>query len=302
MTAPVADLGATYYTAQAATAAEAVAATAAAWATLDLLSLDRTWGTVRSAILTAIIAGQVRAASIPSAYLGAVLAADDLEPDPVAAIPATAFAGRSAGGWSLLGPLDLAPIRVKQAVAAGRPLADAGAAGLAHVEALASTEVADAGRGAMEAAIRLEPQIIGYERYVNLPACSRCIILAGRFYKKSAGFPRHPECDCSHRPLTSRAARDGTEQDSSEMFRSMARDEQDRVFTADGARAIRTGADLNQVVNARLGMSSPGDPFTRAGRGRGRAKRSRLSPQGIARKAGDDEALYLKLLRANRYI
>jgi hypothetical protein len=37
-------------------------------------------------------------------------------------------------------------------------------------------------------------------------------------------------------------------------FNGLSRAEQDRVFTAAGARAIREGGDMSQIVNARRGM------------------------------------------------
>ena len=306
MTAPpVVEPAAAYYTAQAAVAAQAASTAAAAWSSLNLAAIDAAWAQVRDAILTALVAGQVRAAVTGQVFVDATVAAAGLEPRPVARIPAAGFAGRSAAGTPLVGAVDTAPVVVKRGIAAGRTVEDAAAAGGALVEHIVRTEVADAGRGSAEAAIRLEPQIVGWERYVNLPACGRCIILAGRVYRRSEAFLRHPSCDCSHRPLTSREARDDTEQEPSQLFRDLTREQQDRIFTADGARAIRSGADLSQVVNARRGMSAPGDPFTTAGTGRargGRTRASRLSPQGCARMAGDDDALYLRLLERNRYI
>lgn len=306
MTAPpVADPAAAYYTAQAATAAETTAAVATAWASVDGDDLDGQFATIRDAILAFIVGGQLRAAMIPPLYVQVVLQMAGLEPDPIAVVDPGAFAGRSATGFSLTRPVDLAPVRVKQSLLVGKTLPEALADGLAHLTMIAATEVADAGKGAAETVARLEPQIVGYERYVNLPSCDRCIILAGKVYRYSEGFLRHPKCDCSHRLLTSREARDGTEQEPSELFRSLDEAEQDRIFTKAGAEAIRRGADLSQVVNARKGMSAPGDLFTTQGKGRrrrGQKRQSRLSPQGVARMAGDDDALYLELLRANRYI
>jgi len=298
-------MAAVYYQAQAATAAQTTAQAAALWASMEFADIDGSWQAILDELLAAIVLGQLRAAETPPAYVARVLADDGLRPDPIAVVSPSAFAGRTAVGYSLTVPLRLTPIRVKQSLLAGKTLPEAAADGLAFLSMVAATEVADAGRGAMEAATRLEPQIVGYERYVNLPACDRCIILAGRVYRYSEGFLRHPKCDCSHRPLTSRDARDGTDQEPSELFNSLTPEQQDRLFTKDGAEAIRRGADLSQVVNARQGMSAPGDRFTTVGRGRrrrGQSRQSRLSPQGVARLAGDDDARYLELLRANRYI
>jgi hypothetical protein len=41
-------------------------------------------------------------------------------------------------------------------------------------------------------------------------------------------------------------------------FNSLSRAEQERIFTVGGAQAIRDGADITSVVNARRGMSTVG--------------------------------------------
>jgi hypothetical protein len=80
--------------------------------------------------------------------------------------------------------------------------------------------------------------------------------------------------------------------DPDQYFRGLSRAEQDRVFTAAGARAIRDGADIGQVVNARRGLYTvggrPGGPrllATREGmtkRGLARQRLKRLEAQGRA--------------------
>jgi hypothetical protein len=64
-------------------------------------------------------------------------------------------------------------------------------------------------------------------------------------------------CDCVHLPTTLIARhqhRDRGFIDPNAYFSSLGRAEQDRVFTAAGARAIREGGDMGQIVNARRGM------------------------------------------------
>ena len=34
----------------------------------------------------------------------------------------------------------------------------------------------------------------GYVRMVQAGACSRCVVLAGKWYRKNQGFQRHPGC------------------------------------------------------------------------------------------------------------
>lgn len=118
-------------------------------------------------------------------------------------------------------------------------------------------------------------------------------------------------CDCIHRPAHAgslQAARDeGLIQDPYEYFRSLPAAEQDRVFTRSGAAAIRDGADMSRVVNARRGMTGNG-LFTTEGMGRrgfarqqlGRGQR-RLTPEGLARMY-PDRGEYLKALRQHGYV
>jgi hypothetical protein len=96
-------------------------------------------------------------------------------------------------------------------------------------------------------------------------------------------------------------------------FHSLSEAEQNRAFGQAGARAIRDGADIGQVVNARRGMYAVGDRYglkatregmTKRGLARQRMRalerggrapaRVRLMPESIYRIAADrDEAIRL---------
>jgi hypothetical protein len=150
--------------------------------------------------------------------------------------------------------------------------------------------------------------VLGYERMLNLPSCSRCIILAGQVYAWSDGFERHPNCDCVHRPIYSiEDYRDRrSRRTAKQVFDSLSRAEQDRVFGKAAAQAIRDGADINQVVNARRGISAAGTTTegTRRGiaaRRRGRGT-PRLTPEEIYRLADGDRQKVIALLREHGYI
>src|SRR5699024_7380691 len=100
---------------------------------------------------------------------------------------------------------------------------------------------------------------VGYVRMVNPGACDRCIILAGKYYANNEGFLRHPNCYCFHVQTNPKAAEaEGLITDPYDYFSSMSEEEQNKRFTKAGAQAIRDGADINQVVNAREGMSYAG--------------------------------------------
>jgi len=140
-------------------------------------------------------------------------------------------------------------------------------AGERQLTMMVLTEIADAGRGAAGVQIAARPRT-GYVRMLNMPSCSRCVILAGRFYRWNQGFLRHPRCDCKHVPTMAadqaEAFANGLLDDPYEAFNRMSEAEQNRVFAKAGAQAIRDGADIFQVVNARRHMAYRG-AFTNEG-------------------------------------
>jgi hypothetical protein len=183
-----------------------------------------------------------------------------------------------------------------EAIAEGQPLNRAMAAGGALAELAAHTQVADAGRVADLTGMtgRGSP---GFVRMVVGATCSRCIVLAGRWYRWNAGFDRHPKCDCVGIPAAENDIDLRT--DPKKVFASMTAVEQDQVFTKAGAQAIRDGADMAKVVNARRGMQTAADGrlYTTEAAGR----RPRLMPEQIFRDAKDrDDAV--RLLRLHGYI
>lgn len=190
-----------------------------------------------------------------------------------------------------------------------------------ELERMVLSLVADAARAAESVGIAIRPRV-GYVRYVTPPCCSRCAILAGRFYRWSAGFRRHPGCDCTHLPTT----------DPRSEFRQNPHDLVDKglvtgLSKAD-MRALGDGADLNQLVNFKNGSIrrlnfGPGRTVTTTSAGttaRGIAgqrlgdlrsvdgsryrvsSRFRLTPESIYQAADGDRATALRLLRLHGYI
>lgn len=153
---------------------------------------------------------------------------------------------------------------------------------------LVESIVQDAARAAESVAIAVRPDVY-HVRYVNPPCCARCAILAGRAYRWSTGFERHPGCDCSMIPTTiaSPYAQSPDDLVDAGLVRGLS--------VAD-MRALGDGADLSQVVNIRsrkAGLLTAGQALQRAGR---------PTPAGIYRIAGDDRAKALDLLARYRYI
>lgn len=136
-------------------------------------------------------------------------------------------------------------------------------------------------RAAQQASIAARPNV-SHVRHLTLPSCSRCAVLAGRVYRYSTGFKRHPGCDCVMVPVTV-AAPDLT-YDPVELARSG----QVTGLSKADMEALEHGADFNQVVNVRLkkaGLTDSGRVLARAGR---------PTPEALLRDAPTrDEALQL---------
>lgn len=300
-----------YYTLQAQAGSTAVEQVVALVLGIDLADFDAGWLAVREQVLRLLIAQQLRAAVTSDAFFTALLALFGMQPAPLATVPPAAFAGWTSAGLPLSVVIDTTPVVAKIAVAAGATPANALAVAGARLSRIAASEVQDAGRGMLEARGRLEPKAhAGYVRRVSTPACGRCLLLAGRVYRWSTGFARHPGCDCQMIPAL--VAHPDTP-DPRELFHRMTDAEQEKAVGKAAARAIRDGADPSSVVNAGRGMSRPGELYTseattkrgafyRQQKDEGRLGQPRLSPQGVALKAGDDTVRYRQLLKDNAYI
>lgn len=153
----------------------------------------------------------------------------------------------------------------------------------AEFSRLVESLIQDAGRAAESVAVAARHDIY-HVRYLSPPSCGRCAVLAGRVYRWSDGFQRHPNCDCVMIPTTVAApyAQDPVELLEQGLVRGLSK--------ADTRAVLRDGADLGQVVNVRrraAGLSEPGRVLARAGR---------PTPEGIYRMAGTDRELAVELL------
>lgn len=160
-----------------------------------------------------------------------------------------------------------------------------------------ASQVQDAGRQGATLQMAATPSATYYDRVLNPPSCSRCVILAGKTYRNNEGFDRHPLCDCVHVP-TDKANAEEHVFDGSAYFDSLSTEEQDRIFTKHGAELIRNAdaADrqhvMGRVVNTRWMRHSTA----------AQDRRARLLPGDIVERAGGDRAELLRLMKRYRYI
>ncbi|MEU1908115.1 VG15 protein [Streptomyces hygroscopicus] len=222
----------------------------ALWAQADPEDLERSWLAMLARVIALVTAGQLTAARQAQPWLQRALPGEPGEGE----IQPEQLAGVSGDGRDLAGLL-MEPVYVTlNRISRGFTQALSIASGAAFLEMLARTLVADIGRAADLVGMIARPAITSYVRVVELPACARCIILAGREYGLSTGFERHPQCDCTMAPVT-RTHRPAPV-DAQDVFRQMTAQQQRKTFGAAAVKAIEDGADIAQVVNARRGMTT----------------------------------------------
>lgn len=266
----------------------AVLAARRAWRRVDPQWISESWREQQNELLPIVTKAQVSAATAGASYSASTLAQQGTYSAPEAFVNPAAFSGQAPDGRPLDGLLYSPATTAKALIGQGIPVdAAIERAGKALV-LIAATIVADTGRQAA-GVDTMARQGVGYVRMVSGAACSRCLILAGRFYRWNAGFLRHPGCNCVHVPaLTNRlegAREEGLIDDPYEAFEGMSEAEQDRVFGQANAQAVRDGADIYQVVNSRRGISVNGlttkEGTTRRGASFLSHRGDRLTPEGI---------------------
>lgn len=305
-------LAAARHTQQQQLARAAASVAGESWSHVDPGDVARSWTELLGRPIAAVTGAQYLAAEGADAYVSEVLAAQGIEADSAGPIAPSRLAGVASDGREIESLLFQPAIRSLQAIDAGAPPAEALTVGRLSLDMIVRTQVADAGRAADGIAVASRPRV-GYIRHVSSGACSRCVILAGTFFRWNAGFLRHPHCLCVHVPTAEAEAR-GIMRSPRGYFDSLSGAEQDRVFTRAGAEAIRDGANMSRVVNARRGMQTAGESRTtvntegRVVNERHRTRtgpltyRRRLMPEEIYRRSGDDREAALRLLRQNGYL
>jgi hypothetical protein len=234
--------------------ASAVRAGAREWASLDADDLSGSWRRISPRLVALLAAGQTAAAADGADYVDRAVRAQGVDPDPQGRVVPEALAGWAADGRPLDTLLLRTIITTKEGIGRGLPVGDALDLGGNLLSMYLATEVGDAGRGGEGIAMHASPRVHTYVRTMGGRGCARCAILAGEIYHISTAFLRHPCCQCRNVPVAEGGSGRPDRVDADAYFRGLSRAEQDRLFTIGGARAIRDGASITSVVNARRGV------------------------------------------------
>lgn len=271
-----------------------------AWRSVDPRFISESWAQAVRTLTPVVTAAQEKVAASGASYGAAALAEQGEWVAPTGFVNPKAFAGVAPDGRDLASLLYSPATTAKGLIGNGVDVSSALASARGSLDRILQSILADTGRQAASVDIAARPGV-GYTRVLVGASCPACVILAGRFYRWNAGFKRHPHDDCIHVPTT-QALSAGMVTDPYEHFRAMSAAEQDAFWGPGDAQAIRDGADIYRVGNAR--RTAKGMTTLEGTSRRGFASNlrgQRLTPDGIyAQAKSRDEAL--KLLKQNGYI
>ena len=239
---------------------------------------DSSWRRVAPVVLATIMEAQSQLASSALDYVPRVLDETGIPDRPEGDFQPGSLVGVASDGRRLDTLAYGAVTEAKTAIAEGASTSQALNQGGNWLELMTKLQVADAARQAVGVMMASRKNLGGTVRVLNPPSCQRCAILAGRFYKWSKGFDRHPQCDCVNMPVPSRAyaEAEGFVTNPMEAYRRG----EIRDLTEAQKFAIDNGADISQVVNATRGMSTTA--MRRTARTRGAERIGFTAPTGVA--------------------
>lgn len=236
-------------------AREAVAVRAArhAWSRVDKNDIRGSWARIKQPLVDVLGDVQEQAVAAGLDVNVDVMAETGQYSAPEALVDSRAFSKYSAGGVPLNEWVDRPAIRTLELIKEGVGSEEA----LERVGGLFSssiaTNLADVIRQAQQADITTRRHM-GYIRCCNADACKWCIVLSGKIYRYNTGFERHMNCHCYHLPINLDDV--GSVMDIAptpmEMFNRLSEAEQNKRFGILGAKSIRAGADIGQIVNSKL--------------------------------------------------
>lgn len=248
--------------------------------------LDASWSRVAPTVLSTLVEAQSQMATAADSYVPALLAETDLKDHPRAEFVPDSLVGVASDGRSVESLAYGAVTTTKEAIGGGATVQRGLEQGGNWLDLMMKLQVADAARTSVGVLTAVRTNLSGTVRVLNPPSCQRCAILAGRFYRWTQGFARHPRCDCVNQPVSSReyAQAEGFITDPMDAYRAG----EIRDLTAAQKKAIEDGADIGEVVNAYRGISTTSTETAKSIRMRLRAENA---PPRAAVPAGQPDLL-----------
>lgn len=280
-------------------AQKTAAAATKRWREVSAARIVDSWIGQIPGMLVVVSGAQLAAARQAESYVATVLAEQGISGTSSGPVVAEQLSGVASDGRQLAALLRAPMVAALMAGTAGAGASVALATGRAVLDMIVRTQVADMGRMADWVSATSRRSVTGHIRMTVGKTCPRCAILAGRWYRWSSGFKRHPRCDCQMVPSRESLA-DNIRLDPRALFdsgRIVGLSRRDR-------EAVRLGADLAQVVNANRGVYIADDRrfTTESTTKRGSGPRVRLMPGQVIAEANGDRDEAIRLLRLHGYI
>lgn len=205
--------------------------------------LDGSWARVAPQMVAYTAGAQLAAATAGAAYVPAVLDETGQSAPAAARVDPRVFSGTAFDGRPLPTLLEGGVRTAKARIAIGTDPGAALVGGRQWLETALRTVVADAARDTVSVEVALRDGI-GWVRMVNPPCCSRCAVLAGKWYRWNEGFLRHPRCDCAHIPARETVGRKWLTDPEELVRRELVTD-----LSPAQLRRVRDGDDVVKVLN-----------------------------------------------------
>lgn len=266
---------------------------------------DQGYAAIAPDLFATVAAAQKRAATSGVEDFPVILDEQGIDATQLDRINPDRFAGGTPDSRPLEGLLQGSVYHAKDAVLAGGTVAEALKDSRTWLQRTVMDAVRDADRQAMQGSLATTKVRTTWTRMLNPPSCKFCAMLAGKVYRWNQGFQAHRSCDCRHVPTNETIGGDLTT-DPYAYFRSLDKQQQDKIFGKNDAQALRDGGDIYRIVNTRFrGLSD--DALKNNGSRRGWQSRkwdspSKMTVDAVYKAAGNDRELARKLLEENGYI
>lgn len=226
---------------------------------------DASWARIAPAVLAVLDTAQERVATGAVGYIPAVLV-ETGQPVrvPEYAVDPWRLVGTSGDGWGTDSLAYGAVTHAKSAVGGGASVGEALAMGGRYLTSASGTMLSDTHRTAEKMA-GASRQVTTWVRMLEPPSCGRCIVLAGKVFRTSEAFDRHPRCDCSNIPSAENIAGSMTTDPVTYLDGLSDRELARALGSKANAQAYRDGANQNQIINAyrESGGVRPGQVYNR---------------------------------------
>lgn len=219
-----------------------------AWALVDATDLRGTfprWQRLADSLLTA---GQLTAVDLASAYTDRFARVEVDDPPP--SVDTRDIAGRTRDGRPVADVLRTSLAASLVAAGQGR---DPLRSGVARAVRTSRTEVFEAARTVEQRVYTADERVSAYRRVTSSTPCGACLAMSGGVSDTRRRIEVHGHCRCTAEPVYRDREEQAPRPSGRELFEQMSASQQERLYGAEVAAAIRRGMPLEELVARNTG-------------------------------------------------